>query len=72
MSGPAQLITTKEVKVAIEKMKNGKTPGPDEIPAEIGKMLGDQGIELLAALFHPIINNNKPLQIWVVSIMMEF
>jgi len=44
---PVERITETEVKVALRKMKNGKSVGPDNIPAEVWKHLGNTGVELL-------------------------
>ncbi|XP_037787798.1 uncharacterized protein LOC119583401 [Penaeus monodon] len=43
---PMERITETEVKVALRKMKNGKSVGPDNIPAEVRKHLGNTGVEL--------------------------
>ena len=37
---------TDEIKEALRKMPNGKTEGTDEIPVEVWKCLGDEGLEL--------------------------
>ncbi|XP_047109654.1 uncharacterized protein LOC124779239 [Schistocerca piceifrons] len=39
-------ISGDEVELAVEKMKNGKAVGPDQIPVEVWKCLGKKGIEL--------------------------
>ena len=40
-------ITREEVVKAIRKMKNGKATGPDNIPVEVWKSLGEEGIDML-------------------------
>ncbi|XP_045112278.1 uncharacterized protein LOC123505180 [Portunus trituberculatus] len=40
-------IMVQEVKKAIRRMKNGKATGPDEIPVEAWKALGDLGVEIV-------------------------
>ncbi|XP_049790365.1 uncharacterized protein LOC126195775 [Schistocerca nitens] len=37
--GPVPSISSKEVMLGISKMKNGKATGPDDLPAEIRKIL---------------------------------
>ena len=37
-------VTRTEVEKALRKMKNGKSPGPDEIPVEAWKCLGREGL----------------------------
>ena len=43
-----------EVRRALAKMKNGKAIGPDGIPAEVWKALGEEGIDLLWDLMKKI------------------
>jgi len=45
VSGPIEEITCQEVKLAIEKMKNGKAAGPSGVVAEMLKAAGDIGIQ---------------------------
>jgi len=52
--GPVAPITSLEVSEALRRMKNSKAPGPDEVPAEACKLLGDRGIELLRTMFNEI------------------
>ena len=40
-------IERQEVREAIRMMKNGKAVGPDKIPVEVWKALGDLGDELV-------------------------
>jgi len=44
-SRPCRLITKEEVKDALRKMRGGKAVGPDNIPVEIWKSLGEEGID---------------------------
>ena len=43
-------MTRNEVKVAISRMKNGKTTGMDGIPVEVRTCLGEKGIAMLCDL----------------------
>ena len=38
-------ITKDEIKEALKKMANGEAEGPDQIPVEVWKYLGDTGLE---------------------------
>ncbi len=40
-------ITIEEIRISIRKMKNNRSPGPDGIPVEFLKLLGDDGLELI-------------------------
>ena len=43
-----------EVKEALHQMKTRKAVGPDEIPIEVWKCLGEFGIKWLTKLFNKI------------------
>ena len=45
--GVTQNISRREVKKLLEKMKNDKAIGPDGIPVEAWKSLGEEGIDML-------------------------
>ncbi|XP_047543291.1 uncharacterized protein LOC125075627 [Vanessa atalanta] len=57
VEGPIQAISRDEIKNAVKKMKNGKVVGPDEIPAEVWKLLQQVGLEWLTRLFNLILDN---------------
>jgi len=48
-------------------MKNAKAPGPDKVPAEAWKSLGDPGIRLLTAMFKKITEDEKIPPVWSTS-----
>ncbi|XP_046397773.1 uncharacterized protein LOC124164487 [Ischnura elegans] len=64
ISGPVQHISEAEVDAAIKEMKNGKATGPDDIPAEVWKLLGRNGVVILAELFNNIIIDNEVPDSW--------
>jgi hypothetical protein len=66
--GPVPLICGKEVEVAINKMKNGKATGPDDIPAEIWKLMGQNGVNILTDLFNGIVGEGKVPDVWLRSV----
>jgi hypothetical protein len=52
-------IQESEVKDALKMMKGGKTMGPDGIPIEVWRTLGDVTIVWLTKLFNLIFRSNK-------------
>jgi hypothetical protein len=57
-------IQESEVKEALKRMKGGKAMGPDGIPIEVWKCLGDIAIVWLTKLFNHIFQSNKMLDEW--------
>ena len=53
------LIRKEEVVIDLEKMKHRKAVGPDDIPIEVWKVLGDTGITWLTDLFNRILKTKK-------------
>ena len=54
-----QRVSEEEVRKAIQNMKNGKAVGPDDIPAEAWKCLGEPAVEFLTNLFNRILDNEQ-------------
>jgi hypothetical protein len=52
-------IQESKIKDALKRMKGGKTMGPDGIPIEIWRSLGDVAIICLTKLFNLIFRSNK-------------
>jgi len=52
-------ITKDEIKEALKKMTNGNEEGPDQIPMEVWKCLGEEGLEWLTELFNVIFRTAK-------------
>ncbi|KAK3507265.1 hypothetical protein QTP70_013448 [Hemibagrus guttatus] len=50
-------IRKDEVRKALKRMKSGKAVGPDDIPVEIWKCLGEAAVEFLASLFNRVLEN---------------
>ncbi|PWZ33919.1 hypothetical protein Zm00014a_015628 [Zea mays] len=59
-----QRIQELEVKEALKRMKGGKAMGPDGIPIEVWRCLGDTAIVWLTKLFNHIFQSNKMLDEW--------
>ena len=62
-------ISKEETWKAICKMKSGKAVGPDGIPAEAWKALGDVGSDFLCGLFNSMLENSTMPDEWRESIM---
>ena len=57
-------ITCSEVEKALKKMKNGKAVGPDNLPAEVWKILGAPGLDYLQEVLNKIIKEEKVPAEW--------
>ncbi|KAK1610242.1 hypothetical protein QYE76_033915 [Lolium multiflorum] len=62
-------IQESEVKEALRRMKGGKAMGPDGIPIEAWRGLGDVAIVWLTKLFNLIFRSNKMPEEWRRSIL---
>jgi len=60
-------ISKEEVKEALRRMKSEKAVGPDLIPVEIWKCLGEVGVEWLTELFNVIFRTVKMPSEWRTS-----
>ena len=47
-------VSREEVKNALRKMRKGKAVGPDELPVEVWKCMGEMEIEFLTKLFNKL------------------
>ncbi|KAK3556096.1 hypothetical protein QTP70_005247 [Hemibagrus guttatus] len=50
-------IRKDEVRKALKRMKSGKAVGPDDIPMEVWKCLGEAAMEFLTSLFNRVLEN---------------
>ncbi|KAK3547940.1 hypothetical protein QTP70_001327 [Hemibagrus guttatus] len=48
-------IRKDEVRKALKRMKSGKAVGPDDIPVEVWKCLGEAAVEFLTSLFNRVL-----------------
>ncbi|KAK3554669.1 hypothetical protein QTP70_032672 [Hemibagrus guttatus] len=51
-------------------MKSGKAVGPDDIPVEVWKCLGEAAVEFLASLFNRVLESEKMPEEWRRSVLM--
>jgi len=68
-SNDSDEITKDEVIQAIKKLKNGKSPGVDNIPGELIKYGGESMINVMFKLFKQIWRMWKVTNIWTKSIL---
>ncbi|KAK3548078.1 hypothetical protein QTP70_004506 [Hemibagrus guttatus] len=52
-------IRKDEVRKALKRMKSGKAVGPDDIPVEVWKCLGEAEVEFLASLFNRVLESER-------------
>jgi hypothetical protein len=64
-------IQESEVKDALKRMKGGKAMGPNGIPIEVWRTLGDIAIIWLTKLFNLIFRSNKMPDKWRRNILVQ-
>ena len=62
-------VTREEIVIALKKMKWGKAAGPDEVPIEAWKALGEEGIDVLWNLMRVIMENEEIPDEWRESLL---
>ncbi|KAK3574227.1 hypothetical protein QTP86_004304 [Hemibagrus guttatus] len=62
-------IRKDEVRKALKRMKSGKAVGPDDIPVEVWKCLGEAAVEFLTSLFNRILESEKMPEEWRRSVL---
>ncbi|KAK3520148.1 hypothetical protein QTP70_016255 [Hemibagrus guttatus] len=62
-------IRKDEVKKALKRMKSGKAVGPDDIPVEVWKCLGEAAVEFLASLFNRVLESERMPEEWRRSVL---
>ena len=60
-------ISREEIRGAVSKLKHKRAAGPDEIPIEVWKCMGVQGLEWLTNLFNVILRTSKMPWDWRLS-----
>ncbi|KAK3574497.1 hypothetical protein QTP86_008387 [Hemibagrus guttatus] len=48
-----------KVRKALKRMKSGKAVGPDDIPVEVWKCLGEAAVEFLTSLFNRVLESER-------------
>ncbi|KAK3522491.1 hypothetical protein QTP86_015882 [Hemibagrus guttatus] len=62
-------IRKDEVRKALKRMKSGKAVGPDDIPVEVWKCLGEAAVEFLASLFNRVLESERIPEEWRRSVL---
>ncbi|KAK3508829.1 hypothetical protein QTP70_009603 [Hemibagrus guttatus] len=62
-------IRKDEVRNALKRIKSGKAVGPDDIPVEVWKCLGEAAVEFLASLFNRVLESDRMSEEWRRSVL---
>ena len=60
---------SREVKNALRRMKKGKAVGPDKLPVEVWKCMGEMGIKFLIRLFNKLLVGECMPEEWRRSVL---
>ena len=62
-------VSREEVKNALRRMKKDKAVGPDELPVEVWKCMGEMGIKILTRLFNRLLMGERMPEEWRRSVL---
>ncbi|KAK3574056.1 hypothetical protein QTP86_001329 [Hemibagrus guttatus] len=62
-------IRKDEVRKALKRMNSGKAVGPDDIPVEVWKCLGEAAVEFLTSLFNRVLESERMPEEWRRSVL---
>ncbi|KAK3530027.1 hypothetical protein QTP86_009918 [Hemibagrus guttatus] len=62
-------IRKDEVRKTLKRMKSGKAVGPDDIPVEVWKCLGEAAVEFLTSLFNRVLESERMPEEWRRSVL---
>ena len=62
-------VSREEVKNALRRMRKGKAVGPDELPIEVWKCMGEMGIEFLTRPFNRLLMGERMPEEWRSSVL---
>ncbi|KAK3550288.1 hypothetical protein QTP86_023820, partial [Hemibagrus guttatus] len=63
-------IRKDDVRKALKRMKSGKAVGPDDIPVEVWKCLGQAAVEFLTSLFNRVLESDRMPEEWRRSVLL--
>ena len=64
-------VSREEVKNVLRRIKNGKAVGPDELPVEVWKYMGEMGIKFLTRLFNRLLMGERMPEEWRRSMLIQ-
>ena len=64
-----EMITKEEVREHMKRMKKGKAVGPDDIPVEVWKCLGESALEFLTKLYNRTMESERMPEGWRDSVL---
>ena len=62
-------VSRRKVKNALRRMKKDKAVGPDELPVEVWKCMGEMGINFLTRLFNRLLIGERMPEEWRRSVL---
>ena len=62
-------VSREKIKNALRRMKKGKAVGPDELPVEVWKCMGEMRIEFLTRLFNRLLMGGRMPEEWRRSVL---
>ena len=62
-------ITEDEVRAALKRTKNGKAVGPDDLPVEAWRNIGEMAVKFLTRLFNKILTSKEMPGEWTRSVL---
>ena len=69
MNLEVESISKEEVRENMQRMKNGKAVGPDDIPVEVWICLGESALKFLAKLYNRTMESERMQEEWRDSVL---
>ena len=69
MNLEVESISKEDVRENIQRMKNGKTVGPDDIPVEEWNCLGESALKFLTKLYNITMESQRTPEEWRDSVL---
>ena len=64
MNLEVESISKEEVRENMQRMKNGKVVGPDDIPVEVWKYIGESALKFLTKLYNSTMESERISNTW--------